>query len=117
MNKNEQASDAIATIEAIKNTSYEDLNASLWEAYRKSLGGVQTLIKGHQIELEAHAQREVRRLQSPGNSWASTPTRQGSPEVPWSNGNPFTGSPIRDARGGLATRAQKVTAEESRRKR
>ena len=61
-NRKKQASDAIVTVETIKNTSYENLNASLWETYQKSLKGVQTLIKEQQIKLEAYAQRETRGL-------------------------------------------------------
>ena len=73
-NRKEQANDAIATMEAIKNTPFEELSATVWEAYKKSLGGIQTFIKGQQIELEAHAQREAHRLRSLADSGASTPT-------------------------------------------
>ncbi len=112
-NAEKQATAAIAALEAIENTSYEDLNASTWKVLRGSIGQVKAYIQ----EADGERQRKSKEQGPRGgcNSWGSTPTRNGSPTGSWAQGNPF--GPAANGATGPASRLVSSGIEDTRKKR
>ncbi len=86
-NAEKQATAAIAALETIENTTYEDLNASTWEVLKGSIGQAKAYIQ----EADGERQEKSKEWSARGgrDSWGSTPTRNGSPAGSWAQGNPF----------------------------
>ncbi len=105
-NAEKQATAAIAALEAIENTSYEDLNASTWKVLRGSIGQVKAYIQEADGERQRKSKEQgpTRGLQQLGKysheKWipnrklgAGKPVRTSSKR---SNGASLTPSIVRD---------------------